>query len=127
MTEFVPISQNPKADVSQLIDVIGESLLEKKAENIVLLDVSKVTTLADYFVVCHALSDTQVKAIADNVSEQTKKQLGEMVWRKEGHDTNRWIVLDYVNVVVHIFLRDLREFYGIERMWSDAVVTEIKD
>ncbi len=56
-----------------------------------------------------------------------KNTFGERVWRKEGHTNNRWIVLDYVNVVVHIFLRDLREYYGIERMWSDAEISEIKD
>lgn len=110
-----------------LLEIIGEALLDKKAEDIRLLDVRKVTTLTDYFIVCHGLSDTQVKAIADNVTEQAKKIGGEYVWRKEGHNTNRWIVLDFVNVVVHIFVKDLRQFYGIEKMWSDAVVSEIKD
>lgn len=114
-------------DSIQLIDIITEALLDKKAENIRLLDVRKVTTLTDYFVVCHANSDTQVRAIADNVLEQTKKQFGEAVWRKEGNTTNRWVVLDYVNVVIHIFLHELREFYGIEKMWGDAEITEIRD
>jgi ribosome-associated protein len=112
---------------SELIDIIGEALLEKKAENIRLLDVRKVTTLTDYFIVCHGSSDTQVKALGDNVLEQVKKTCGEYVWKKEGQNSNKWIVLDYVNVVVHIFLRETREFYGIEKMWNDAVITEIAD
>jgi ribosome-associated protein len=117
----------PQPTAEQLIEVISEALLEKKAEKIRLLDVRKVTTLTDYFIVCHGLSDSQVKAIGDNVTVEVKNLCGEYVWRKEGHNTNRWIVLDYVNVVVHIFVNELREFYGIEKMWQDAEITEIKD
>jgi ribosome-associated protein len=117
----------PQSTAEELLEVIGEALLDKKAEQIKLMDVRKVTTLTDYFIVCHATTDTQVKAIADNVVFEVKKAFGEHVWRKEGHGTNRWVVLDYVNIVVHVFVSDLREFYGIERMWSDAVITDIKD
>lgn len=127
MSEFVNIAPNDKPSADQLIKAIGEALLSKKAENILRLDVRNLTTLTDYFIVCHATSDSQVKALADVVIEDVKNTFGERVWRKEGHTTNRWIVLDYVNVVVHIFLRDLREYYGIERMWSDAEISEIKD
>lgn len=127
MSEFVNIAPNDKPSADQLIEAIGEALLSKKAENILRLDVRNLTTLTDYFIVCHATSDSQVKALADVVIEDVKNTFGERVWRKEGHTTNRWIVLDYVNVVVHIFLRDLREYYGIERMWSDAEISEIKD
>ncbi|HAC14980.1 MAG TPA: ribosome silencing factor [Bacteroidetes bacterium] len=127
MSEFVNIAPIDKPSADELINAIGEALLSKKAENILKLDVRKLTTLTDYFIICHANSDTQVKALADVVVEDVKNNFGERVWRKEGHTTNRWIVLDYVNVVVHIFLHDLREYYGIERMWSDAVISEIKD
>ena len=127
MSEFVNIAPIDKPSADQLIEAIGEALLSKKAENILKLDVRKLTTLTDYFIVCHANSDSQVKALADVVVEDVKNTFGERVWRKEGHTTNRWIVLDFVNVVVHIFLHDLREYYGIERMWSDAVISEIKD
>lgn len=128
MNEFKNVNKEfPSPSANQLIEVIGEALLQKKAEEITLLDVRKVTTLTDYFIVCHATTDTQVKAIADSVTEETKKAYGERVWRKEGYDTSRWVVLDYVNVVVHIFVQELRQYYGIERMWSDAVVSEIKD
>ena len=127
MSEFVNIAPNDKPSADKLIEAIGEALLSKKAENILRLDVRNLTTLTDYFIVCHATSDSQVKALADIVIEDVKNTFGERVWRKEGHTNNRWIVLDYVNVVVHIFLRDLREYYGIERMWSDAEISEIKD
>jgi ribosome-associated protein len=112
---------------TDLIDVIGEALLEKKAENIRLFDVRKITTLTDYFVICHGSSDTQVKALGDNVLEHVKKNCGEYVWKKEGQNSSRWIVLDYVNVVVHIFQKDMREYYGIEKMWNDAEISAIAD
>jgi ribosome-associated protein len=101
--------------------------LEKKAEEITILDVRELTTLADMFVVCHATSDVQIKALADNVSERTRRDLHEKPWKEEGKDSRRWVILDYVNVVVHIFKRDLREYYGLERMWSDAIITHVED
>lgn len=116
-----------KQETEKLLSTIGEALLEKKAEQIKLLNVAGLTTLTDYFFICHGNSDTQVKAIADNVSEKTRKLLGEYEWQKEGFDTRRWIVLDYVNVVVHIFNKDARDYYALEKMWSDAEVSLITD
>lgn len=126
-TQFSTTSDGKKTDSSTLIKTITEALLEKKAREIVVLDVTKLTTLTDYFVVCHGTSETQIKALADNVTEQTNKNLGEKAWKKEGLDSRRWIILDYVNVVVHIFNEEKRDFYGIERMWNDAEKTEIQD
>ncbi|MEX2404409.1 MAG: ribosome silencing factor [Balneolales bacterium] len=111
----------------KLVNVIGTALLEKKAEDIVLLDVRELTTLTDYFIVCHGGSETQIKAISSNVSQKTMEELGEREWRKEGLDAKRWVVLDYVNVVVHIFNKESREHYGIERMWNDAKLIRISD
>lgn len=125
--KFVSLSDTKTDDAPALLDAISEALLEKKAEDITLLDVRNLTTLTDYFIVCHAGSDVQIKAIADNVMEQTREKVGEKAWKKEGLETRRWVVLDYVNVVVHIFLRQQREFYGIERMWNDAEITKIED
>jgi len=110
-----------------LIDTITEALLEKKAKDIVVLDVQGLTALTDFFIVCHGTSDTQVKALADNILDHTSKKLDEKAWNKEGLDGRRWVILDYVNVVVHIFNEEKREFYGIERMWNDAKRTDIKD
>lgn len=125
--KFTSVSEAKTADSEKLIDCIKDALLEKQAKDVTLLDVRKLTTLTDYFIVCHADSDVQVKAIADNVMNSTREDLGERAWKKEGFETRRWVVLDYVNVVVHIFLRDQREFYGIERMWNDAKITKIED
>ena len=126
-TQFSTSSSNKSIDSSLLITSITDALLEKKAKNIVLLDVSQLTTLTDYFVVCHGTSDTQIKALADNVEEQTRIKVGEKPWKKEGMDSRRWIILDFINIVVHIFNEEKREYYGIERMWNDAVRTEIED
>ena len=110
-----------------LVEHINEALLEKKAEHIKVLDVRNLTTLADYFIVCQGNSDTQIKALSDHVLETVKKQTPEQVWRKEGLDSKKWVVLDYVNVVVHIFDEQTRQFYGLENMWNDASITAIKD
>lgn len=110
-----------------LIDCIGEALLEKKAVDVTVLDVRELTTLTDAFVVCHAESDVQVKALANNVAQRTREQLDEKPWQTEGLQQQRWVILDYVNVVVHIFKQELREYYGLERMWSDATIKKIED
>jgi len=114
-------------EAKELLDIITEAMLEKKASNIVILDVHKITTMTDYFVICDAETDVQVKAIAENVSFRTKELADEPAWQKEGFTTRRWVILDYVNVVVHVFQTNLRSFYNLERMWSDAVRTEVQD
>jgi ribosome-associated protein len=126
-SQFSTTSARKTADTEKLIEAIKEGLLEKKAKDIVLLDVKELTTLTDYFVVCHGTSETQIRALANSVLEKVKETLGEQAWKKEGMEARRWVILDYVNVVVHIFSPDKREFYGIERMWNDAVLTEIHD
>lgn len=125
--QFTTSSSRKTANSGALIDAVTNALLEKKAKDIQVLDVRELTTLTDYFIVCHGTSETQIKALANSVIEKTKEDLGESVWKKEGFDARRWIILDYVNVVVHIFSKEKREFYGIEKMWNDASVTEIKD
>lgn len=122
-------SDNPKksTDLQSLIDAIVEGLLEKKAKDIRILDVRGLTTLTDVFIVSHGSSETQIRALANSVTEKVKEKLSESVWKQEGMDAKRWIILDYVNIVVHIFNKEKREYYGIERMWNDAVITEIED
>lgn len=124
---FITDSPDKTSDSKKLIDAIVEGLLEKKAKDIKLLDVRELTTLTDYFVVCHGTSETQIRALANSAIEKVKEELGENVWKKEGMDARRWIILDYVNVVVHIFSEEKREYYSIERMWNDAEITEIED
>jgi ribosome-associated protein len=126
-SQFSTSSSYKTADSKKLIKAITEGLFEKKARDIVLLDVRNLTTLADFFVVCHGTSDTQIRALANSVHEKVKEAIGENPWKKEGMDARSWVILDYVNIVVHIFSEEKREYYGIERMWNDAVVTEVAD
>lgn len=123
----LPEISKSKSDFTPLVSLINEALLEKKAEKICVLDVRKITTLADYFVVCQGGSDTQIKALANNVTEKIKEQTGEYVWRKEGLDSKKWVVLDYIDVVVHIFDEETRNFYALENMWNDAEVFAVVD
>ena len=110
-----------------LLKAIGEGLLEKKAENIIQLDVRGISTMTDYFIICHASTDTQVRALSSSVVARTLEDADEKPIRKEGLAARRWITLDYSNVVVHIFLQELRSYYQLEKMWSDAPVLEITD
>ena len=114
-------------DSQKMVETITEALLSRKGKDITILDVSKLTTLTDYFVVCHGTSDIQIKALADAVEEDMREKVGEKAWKKEGLQGRSWVILDYVNIVVHIMSKEKRDFYGIERMWNDAEVTYIKD
>lgn len=125
--QFSTVDDTKTADADKLMDVITEALLEKQAQDITVLDVNGLTTLADKFVICHAQTDVQIKAIADNVQKETKEKLGEKAWKEEGRETRRWVILDYVNVVVHIFKKELREYYALERMWNDAPSRKVED
>lgn len=111
----------------EMVDIITEALLSRKGKEITVLDVSELTTLTDYFVVCHGTSDVQVKALADAVEEDLLEKLGEKAWKKEGIQGRAWVILDFVNIVVHVMSKEKRDFYGLERMWNDAEVTYIKD
>lgn len=125
--QFTSVNDAKTADSEKLIEVITEAMLDRKAEDIIVLDVHKLTTLADKFIVCHASTDVQIKAIADNINKETYENLGEKAWKEEGRESRRWVILDYVNVVVHIFKKELREYYALERMWNDAPVQRIEE
>lgn len=125
--QFTSVDNRKTADSGRLIEIITEAMLDRKAEDITVLDVHELTTLTDKFVVCHASTDVQIKAIANNIAKETKEELGEQAWREEGLESRRWVILDYVNVVVHIFKKELRDYYALERMWNDAPVRKIED
>jgi ribosome-associated protein len=110
----------------ELANLIAKSIIIKKGENIKILDLTDLTPVTDFFVVCTASSEPQVKAIADYISEETKK-LMERPWHSEGYQNLSWVLLDYVNVVVHIFLPEARKFYNLEGLWADAKIKEVKD
>jgi ribosome-associated protein len=110
---------------SKLFKAIIGAIQNKKGENIVSLDLKKIPeAVADYFIICEANNTTQVKAIADNVEYEVKTLLGELVYKHEGHQALQWILIDYINVVVHVFLSENRKYYRLEDMWSDANVAE---
>jgi len=100
---------------------------EKKGNDLVRLDLRNInSSVADYFVICHADSATQVKAIANSVEEEIYKAVQQEPWRKEGLEFGEWILLDYIDVVIHIFRTDKREFYGVEDLWGDAEIKSYK-
>lgn len=111
---------------STLVKRIASFMLSKKAHNVVILNVKKLTSATDHFVICSGDSDTHVKAIADAV-QYGLEPLGVRVWHREGYRALTWVVLDYVDVVVHVFHKETRSFYNLERLWSDAKKIEVKD
>jgi ribosome-associated protein len=110
----------------ELAEKISELMLGKKGTGVVIMDLKGLTTVTDYFVICSASSDTQVKAIADNIIKETKK-LDERPWHNEGYSNLSWILLDYVNVVAHVFLEGTRRFYNLEGLWADAKIDYVED
>lgn len=111
-----------------LVDVVIKGLQEKKAENIVTIDLRSLeNAVCDFFVICTGTSSTHVGALSKAAEEEVRKTLGEKPWHAEGFGNAEWILLDYVNIVVHIFQDEARNFYNIEGLWADAVVTEIKE
>ncbi len=110
--------------MDKLIETIVGAIEDKKGKNIVSLDLSGFDgAICSAFVVCNADSTTQVAAIADGIEEKVQQELGEKVWRVEGQQSAVWIAMDYVDVVVHIFQTELREFYRLEELWADAPLT----
>ena len=113
---------------SKIFKSIINAILEKKGENIVSLDLRKIPeAVADFFIICEASNNTQLKAIADFIEFDVKEKCGESAYKHEGRQAQQWILIDYVNVVVHIMLPEPRKFYQLEEMWSDAPQTEHRD
>jgi ribosome-associated protein len=104
-----------------------DAALDKKAQDITVLDMREVSGVADYFVVCTGGSDLQVKAISDAVEERIKKQCNERPWHTEGYEHRQWVLLDYVDLVVHVFSTEKRAFYDLERLWGDAPIEQVAD
>lgn len=113
---------------SKIIKAIIHAIQEKKGENIVSLDLRKIPeAVTDFFIICEANNNTQLKAIADFIEEDVKLKCGEAPYKHEGRQAQQWILIDYVNVVVHVMLPEPRKFYQLEEMWSDAPLTQHKD
>ena len=106
----------------EIVQQVVAAMQEKKAKDIVSLDLTGLNdAVAGYFVICHASSKTQAEAIFDFVEEMVTKNCGEHPYHREGYENAEWILIDYVNVVVHIFLEETRKFYNLEGLWADAV------
>ncbi|MBI1306624.1 MAG: ribosome silencing factor [Bacteroidetes bacterium] len=117
---------NKQASPEKLAEIVVQGMLEKKAHHITTIDLRKLgASVTDIMVICHGDSDRQVDAIAHSVIDEVKKQTGENPFSREGFREGNWILVDYINVVAHVFKKDMREFYGIEDLWGDGVVTEI--
>ncbi len=109
-----------------LAKLIANGALSKKAFDVTILDLRKLTTMTDYFVVCSVDSDTQARAVADAIKNEALDK-GETSVRKEGYSEGRWVLLDFVDVVAHVFYKETREFYNLEKLWGDAKFEYVSD
>lgn len=117
---------NEATKPENLCDLVVKGMTEKKATDIRILDMRKVTNaIADFFIICSANSDTQIDAISDSVEQEVFKATQNNPWKKEGKVNKEWILIDYVDVVAHIFRKDKREFFCLEELWGDAQITEV--
>lgn len=124
-------ARRPKKNVSpqqtsSLLDAIIDGMQDRKAKNITVLDLQKIDNrVCDYYVICDADSKTHVSSIADSVEEMVLNRTKEKAFHSEGHQNAEWILIDYINIVVHVFLKEIRDFYAIEDLWGDAEIKVI--
>ena len=121
MSNTITLQKSIKS--TQLADIISKLTLTKKAEKVLSIDVRKVSSSTDYFIICSAETGIQVSAIANAVRKGTPTK----PWHVEGLNNQNWVLLDYVDVVLHIFKTQVREFYSLEKLWADAPTVEITD
>ena len=111
-----------------LLESVIKGIFEKKGQNVLKIDLIKLENrITDYFVICHASSGTQVSAICDSVEDTVRMDAGEKPLHVEGRDNCFWVLLDYGNVIVHIFLEEYRKFYSLESLWADAAIETLED
>jgi len=118
-------SQTRLTRSSKIFKTIIHAIQEKKGDNIVSLDLRKIPeAVADFFIICQANNNNQLRAIADSVEEEVKDACNEKPYKHEGRQAEQWILIDFVNIVVHVMLPEPRKFYQLEELWSDAAVME---
>ena len=111
-----------------ILESVIKGIFEKKGQNVLKIDLRKLENrITDYFVICHATSGTQVSAICDSVEDTVRKGTGEKPLHLEGLDNCFWVLLDYGNVIVHVFLEEYRNFYSLESLWADAAIEAMED
>ncbi len=119
--------QKGKASTDELIALIIQGIEEVKGQHTSLLDLRAIeNTVCDYFIICNGTSNTHVNAIVGSIQKTVSKTIKDKPWHVEGQDNAEWVLMDYVNVVVHVFQKHIREYYDIEGLWGDAKVTEVE-
>ncbi|WP_019671354.1 ribosome silencing factor [Eudoraea adriatica] len=119
--------QKRKASADELITLILEGIEEVKGLEINVLDLREIeNTVCDYFIICNGTSNTHVNAIVNSIQKTVSKAIKDKPWHVEGSENSEWVLLDYVNVVVHVFQKHIREFYDVEGLWGDAKVTLVE-
>ena len=119
--------QKTKASADELIALILEGIEDVKGVEINLLDLREIeNTVCDYFIICNGTSNTHVNAIVSSIQKKVSKAIQDKPWHVEGSENAEWVLMDYVNVVVHVFQKHIREFYDIEGLWGDAKVTMVE-
>ena len=122
------INKNKEFTAEQMRDFVVRGMQEKKAHDIVVMDLRNVkNAICDYFVLCSGNSDTQIDAISSSIEEEVYKVSQQDPWHREGKTNREWILLDYVDVVAHVFKKDRREFYDLEQLWGDAEIHYVED
>ena len=119
--------QKRKASADELIALILQGIEEVKGQDISLLDLREIeNTVCDYFIICNGTSNTHVNAIVGSIQKTVSKNIKDKPWHVEGEDNAEWVLMDYVNVVVHVFQKHIREYYDIEGLWGDAKFTQVE-
>ena len=117
-----------KTETEQLLNAIVEGIQRKKGIDIIKIDLTKINnTECKYFIICHGNSNTQVDSIAHSVEDTVEELLNEKSWHKDGYNNSIWILLDYADIMVHVFQKDSRQFYDLENLWADARIELIKE
>ena len=110
----------------EFADQITELIFNKKGYDVLIMDLRNLASFADYFIICSADSEVQVKAVADEIDKSLRDK-GIKCWHREGYQGLTWVLLDYVDVVVHVFKKEAREFYSLEKLWGDAPTDKVQD
>ncbi len=122
------VKRTIKNDTEVLLEQVIASMQDKKAKDIVSIDLSKIeNSITNYFVICSGTSTTQVDSIYDNIIQKVNENLNIKPFHKEGYENSEWILIDYFDIVVHIFIGDTRKFYKLEELWADGVLKEYEN
>ena len=122
------MAKNNESGSERLRETIVTSIQEKKGQQIIIIDLKKIdNSVCDFFIISHADSGIQVKAIAQNIEDKIRKGLNEKAYHREGYENAQWILLDYNSVVVHIFQKEIRDHYKLEELWADGTISLIGD